>query len=204
MDRVICLVGKSGTGKTTIAKELEQEGYNIIDSYTTRQPREPQEWGHTFITNAAIQYRPDNQGIHKIVWQEGNQTKSSSNIIAMREIYGEIYFATKEQYEGKGTSIYTVCPQGANQVKKNVIDAQVITIYLTADERTRAIRLQERYWRNYNGSQDYEQEVMERLEKDKRIFATCSCDYTVDTNGTLEETIEHIKQILKQEEEEWI
>ena len=49
MDKIVCLVGPSGSGKTTIAKELEMMDYNIIHSYTTRKPREPNEWGHTFV-----------------------------------------------------------------------------------------------------------------------------------------------------------
>jgi guanylate kinase len=49
MDKIICLVGPSGSGKTTVARGLEKEGYNIIQSYTTRKPRFEGEWGHTFI-----------------------------------------------------------------------------------------------------------------------------------------------------------
>ena len=51
-DKLILLVGASGSGKTTIAKELEQKGFNVIHSYTTREPRKPNEWGHIFIDRA--------------------------------------------------------------------------------------------------------------------------------------------------------
>lgn len=36
---MILLAGPTGSGKTTIAKSLEKLGYNIIPTYTTREPR---------------------------------------------------------------------------------------------------------------------------------------------------------------------
>lgn len=48
---IICIVGESGTGKTTIAQYLESE-HNIpmIRSYTDRAPRYDGEDGHTFVS----------------------------------------------------------------------------------------------------------------------------------------------------------
>ena len=37
---MIILIGESGSGKTTILKELEKIGYNRIKDYTTREKRE--------------------------------------------------------------------------------------------------------------------------------------------------------------------
>ena len=37
--RIICILGKSGSGKSTIESKLESLGYNRIVSYTTRKPR---------------------------------------------------------------------------------------------------------------------------------------------------------------------
>lgn len=114
MDKIICLVGPSGSGKTTIAKELEKLGYNIIYSYTTREPREPNEWGHTFIDKEEITHiRTDtDSGLRIIVTRKGNRQILLKSI-AFRKIYKEYYFATKDQYQGKGTSIYVVDPDGA-------------------------------------------------------------------------------------------
>lgn len=44
-------VGKSASGKTTIANMLEANGYAQVNSYTTRPPRYEGEIGHTFVTD---------------------------------------------------------------------------------------------------------------------------------------------------------
>lgn len=48
---IICIVGESGTGKTTIADYIEKT-YKIpmIQSYTDRRPRFEGETGHTFVS----------------------------------------------------------------------------------------------------------------------------------------------------------
>lgn len=52
MNRPLFLfVGKSASGKTTIANELEDKyGYSQVQSYTTRLPRYGMETGHIFLT----------------------------------------------------------------------------------------------------------------------------------------------------------
>lgn len=46
------LIGKSASGKTTIANMLEQQiGYKQVSSYTTRKPRYHGEIGHVFVSD---------------------------------------------------------------------------------------------------------------------------------------------------------
>lgn len=47
---VLLLVGKSGSGKTEIANQFRQRGYDVLQSYTTRKPRNENEWGHLFCS----------------------------------------------------------------------------------------------------------------------------------------------------------
>ena len=48
---IICLIGESGAGKTHWAEYIELEyGIKMIQSYTDREKRTPDENGHTFVT----------------------------------------------------------------------------------------------------------------------------------------------------------
>lgn len=211
-DKIICLVGASGSGKTTIAKELEKLGYSIIHSYTNREEREPNEWGHTFIVNSRF------EGILGIVGNISNKEQVRflpSQMIAFFNNYekDEMYFATYEQYQGKGTSIYIVDPEGTEMVKKNVKDAEVITIFLMVDKSIRRERLAKRHniklghsaKEHFELQEDTERldeyfkilkEIQDRVTKDKEIFKTCKCDYVVDANRELEEVVADVIEII--------
>ena len=196
-DTLVLLVGASGSGKTSVAKELEKIGYNVIQSYTTRKPRYEGEWGHTFIGKYIPDVIKDCRGhISLIRWNEYLLPKTvfGDNIIAFFNDYknNEIYFATKEQYKNKGTSIYIVDPEGANQVRENVKDAKIITIFLAVDENMRYNRLIEDNRGLITG-------VSDRIEKDRRIFSKCKCDYVVDGNQSLEGVVNMVRSIIEQE-----
>lgn len=146
-DRIINLVGASGTGKTTIAKHLKGKGFNIIKSYTTRKPRRENEWGHIFIRG-----NWEVVDLFCAIDRRGNDIEiPKGNMIAYKNLYRDHYFATKEQYQGKGTSIYIVDPDGAEQVKRDVDDAEVITIALNADKENRMHRIRGRLTKQYLG-----------------------------------------------------
>lgn len=54
---LLCVLGASGSGKSTICLELEQK-YNLkqIPSYTTRKPRSENKSGHIFLTAEELKY----------------------------------------------------------------------------------------------------------------------------------------------------
>lgn len=184
-DRIINLIGASGSGKTAVAKELDKLGFHIIQSYTNRNPRYKDEWGHTFIDKFIKLKSSEVTFIYK-------GEKRIEEFIAYFNNYEkhEHYFATKNQYKGKGTSVYIVDTLGAKQVKEIVTDIPVLTVYLVADESVRKQRLL--------ASRD-QSEVSVRLKRDREIFNKVPCDYAVNANRPLDEVASDVVRILCKE-----
>ena len=118
MDTIFCIVGPSGSGKTTLAKVLAAKGYNVIQSYTTRPRRTPDEWGHTFA----------------------EMFVDSGDVIAYNKFNDYEYWATKAQYEGQGKSIYVIDPPG-DKMLREAVDVPVVTIFLRASDNTLLARM---------------------------------------------------------------
>ena len=68
-------VGKSASGKTTIANRLEEKYNHIqVQSYTTRPPRYEGEVGHIFVTDdEGKKYRAEVFDIFKVEGYDDNQ-----------------------------------------------------------------------------------------------------------------------------------
>jgi guanylate kinase len=183
MDKIICLVGESGSGKTTLCKELEKEGYNIIKSYTTRKPRYVGEYGHIFTTEE--------------FWDTCSR-RYSDHIIAHTYFDKEHYWATKEQYEGKPVSIYTIDPYGVNRIKATVNNAEIVVVYLRCSR-------QERYNRMKNRQIFYEgknrklamNEAMSRILHDELKFNSIKCDYAVNADRNVIEILADLRRIIE-------
>jgi guanylate kinase len=67
---IICIVGESGSGKTLMTEWIEYK-YSIpmIESYTTRPKRNPEEKGHTFISEGEFDKLKEEDMIAFTSWQ---------------------------------------------------------------------------------------------------------------------------------------
>lgn len=174
MDKIICLVGESGSGKTTIAELLEKEGYNYIQSYTTRKPRYEGERGHIFVDSLPFGF--------DVRWPE------YYGFIAYTYFNGNHYWATKEQYQGKGNSIYIIDVDGIKELRELIKNAEITVIYLKADRELRLQRMIQ--------NRDFKS-VVDRIKHDKEAFRIVSCDYVVDANRPVQEVLEDIMTLIE-------
>lgn len=119
--RIITIVGKSGTGKTTLVRELQKQ-YDIptIVSYTTRPPRYKGEDTHIFVSE-----------------KEFDDLRQSKNFIA-HTTYGGYRYAG--EYPDADVAIY-VLDQRALQELDQHPDFILFNILLTCPEDIRTNRV---------------------------------------------------------------
>lgn len=128
---MILLVGKSCSGKTTIAKELKKLGLKEAVSYTTRPPREHEAEG--------VEY-------HFITKEEFLQ-KEAEGFFAETAYYdvdtGERWYYGSAVEDLSDDKIIIVNPHGLEQLRK-IKSLNPIAFYITAGEETIWNRLRER------------------------------------------------------------
>lgn len=153
---LLCLIGKSGSGKSTIAERLNRRfGYVQAKSYTTRPVRVDDENDintHTFITREQI-------------------ADCEDDIVAYNEYNGNAYFVTRKMLEG--CQIYVVDREGLIQLYKNYHDKDILSIYIDCDSSIASRRMAERG--------DTNEQIMRRLQYDEKAFANCQelCDFVI-------------------------
>lgn len=152
---LLCLIGKSGSGKSTIASRLERKyGYVQARSYTTRPMRDDPEDAntHTFITHDQVaDYKDD--------------------IVAYNEYNNNSYFVTRQMLEG--CQLYVVDATGLRQIKQNYKDKEIFSIYIECDSSIASARMEAR------GDDDVQ--ILQRLQFDEKEFEDAKelCDLII-------------------------
>lgn len=137
---LLLLVGKSASGKTTIANFLEKEhGYKQVQSYTTRPPRYEGETGHIFISDEEF----DKLG----------------KLAAYTLYNGHKYGTTFDQIDE--CDIYVIDPDGVKTLLKNYkTDRKIFILYFDVGVHTRISRMLERG--------DHDNKIISRLLEDEK------------------------------------
>lgn len=122
-DRKIMIVGRSGSGKDTLAALLTNRfGMDQLCSTTTRPRRYEGEATHVFVSE-----------------EEANLMTER---VAETVIDGYQYFATKGQFEE--CDIYVIDPRGLECVCENAQDTELCVVYVNASHDTRLNRAKKR------------------------------------------------------------
>lgn len=133
-------VGKSASGKTTIANLFEQEyGCKQVQSYTTRKPRYEDEIGHIFITD--------------------DEFNNLGELAAYTVYNGSKYGTTVQQVDE--CNIYVIDVTGVETLLKNYkTDRTIYIMYFDAGVHTRINRMLERG--------DHDSAIISRLLQDEK------------------------------------
>lgn len=124
---VLTIVGKTCSGKDTVAKHLERKyGIPNVCTYTTRpmRPDDIDGVSHHFITDEELhKFNPD-------------------DIFAYTEIDGYAYFTVKQQFRDDELVVYIIDPRGVEDLKKAGIKSK--SLYVDCPEETILARASER------------------------------------------------------------
>lgn len=130
MNKVFCLIGKSGAGKSTIEKHLSKMNFKHTISDTTRPPRENEVDGkdYNFISKEEFERRID------------------ADLYAEYCQYKDWYYGTpKYSFDlDKHSYVCTINPRGFRQLKKNLGEDKVVGIYICISDKTRLKRALDR------------------------------------------------------------
>ena len=173
-------VGRSASGKTSVADMLEKDGYSQIASYTTRAPRYDGEIGHTFVTD--------------------EEYDKLNDIVASTLYNGYRYCTTLEQVQK--ADLYVVDIPGVQTLMDNYhrLNRDVHVLYFDASVYNRINRMIDRHdsdmqiiSRLLNDEKEDWHEQLCRLNEEYPSFILTIVDANVDLN----QVYDNIKLYIK-------
>ena len=178
---MLVLVGKTCSGKSTVAKILEKRGYNRIVTYTTRPKRAGEADGidYHFITVEDFLKRRENGFFAETAEYDAS--------------FGHCYYGSAKADYTADKSVIVLNPKGIKQVLSSGLKPTVI--YLNAADtllKERAI-----------ARGDKPEEISRRLLSDEKQFAGIEqyADYTITIMGdlTAEESADMILGLISRQ-----
>lgn len=178
-DILICLVGPTCSGKTTLITEiLKKLNLNYIESFTSRSKRNDNEKGHIFSDKKRYV-----------------EAKKQNEVFGYAEYLNNFYWMEKNQYQNKGISIFPIEPIGFLNIKKEIKDAKIIGVYLETNEKNIRERLIQR---SYNSKVDNIENI---INNDKKLFVDNenlkkNIDYIIDNNLNICNSVSKLEKII--------
>lgn len=148
---IIVLVGKTASGKTTVANELCKHGYKKIVTYTTRPMRENE------VQDVDYHFISDEQ-FNKMV--ENNEFTEYKRYNTAHGVWSYGSVVTLEQEYSDDCYVIILTPQGLRDLSKKT--SRYIAFYLNVSFESQLKRLKKRG--------DEERQIIKRLKNDAKDF----------------------------------
>lgn len=157
MNRRIILVGPSAAGKNFIRSKFAEKGYSFDVSYTTRKPREGEQYGvdYNFISRDEFTLRISQNAFYEYV------------------SYNDNFYGTG-LYEWKNSDLFIMETDGIKHLKPEDRKTSVV-IFVNTPLDVRIQRMRERGWD--------EAKIAERIETDDKKFGNfIDYDFEISSN----------------------
>ena len=186
MYKIICLIGKSGSGKSTIEQKLCSDlKINQVVSHTTRPPRKKELEGldYHFVSDSYFENNKEKfieQRLYKVINEDGS-----------KGIWR--YGLTEESFE-EGNNLVIVDVNGYKALRKYFGKGNVLPFFIHCSDSTRLNRVLLR------GDGSNKLEVMRRFaadEEDFKDFIESRDYYKVSNENGIDSAVEEIEGVLK-------
>lgn len=178
---LVILSGPSGVGKTTLTKELVEQGWpvHVLVTVTTRRPREGEVHGvHYHFTSP--------QEFHRMI--------ERGELLEYAEVHGNWYGVpirpVREQLAAGRDVILTIDPQGAQTIRQKTSGG--VYIFMAPENLHQLV---ERV--TARGQDSPEQRMLRLLNAEREMGEVSKYDYLIiNRQDHLDETVERFKAIL--------
>lgn len=183
MVAVICIIGKTSTGKDTIAKYLESKyGVSPVVSYTTRPARAGETDGkeHFFVSEDTMKCIRDEEDV--IAYTKFNDTE---------------YCATLGSLGTDRVKSYIIDPVGYDYLVKNFgTKLNIISLYIKASNKVIIDRALKRG--------DSTEAVLKRLHNESKMFDDFEksgvFDYLINSEGSRQDVTAQVDKVMHDSE----
>ena len=181
---IIALLGASGSGKSEIEKILSSKyGYKKIVSYTTRQSRNGEVYGKDYY----------------FVSYEQFITSLTCDVFAEYDEYSQnrLYGTAKEDYKDNKDKVVVLTPNGLRQLKKNISDINIFSVFVNSNLGTRVKRYIDRCGVDKFNFDD-KNEICARVERDYGMFLGLDNEVDLVVNNNEETDLNRVvEDIIK-------
>ena len=174
---IFCIIGASGSGKSTIAQELTRLGVPEVVSHTTRKPREGEIDGvhYHFVSNEEF------DSIEKLEFAVYGSNK-----------YGTSRKEVESKFKNSDKIICVIEINGLKQLKTNYSDyANIVSLFIKTDIDTMRDRMIAR--------NDLPESIEARINTALKIDEFSQqdyADYIVDNRGSFDKTMATVRDIV--------